>query len=56
MFGMTTSSVETYIRGIIGKLKLDEQKVTKFQTGGPDGDLGANALLKYVTYAQNIPR
>eukprot|EP00922_Rhytidocystis_sp_ex-Travisia-forbesii_P050843 GHVS01075524.1.p1 GENE.GHVS01075524.1~~GHVS01075524.1.p1 ORF type:complete len:1134 (+),score=188.64 GHVS01075524.1:168-3569(+) len=45
-FGMTTSSVETYIRGIIWKLGLDEKKVTKFQTGGPDGDLGANALLK----------
>jgi glutamate dehydrogenase len=29
----------------LAKLKLDETKVTKLQTGGPDGDLGSNEIL-----------
>ena len=26
-------------------LRQDESKITKFQTGGPDGDLGSNEIL-----------
>ncbi|XP_026193662.1 glutamate dehydrogenase 2 [Cyclospora cayetanensis] len=46
VFGMTTASVETYVRGIYEKLNLKEEEVTRIQTGGPDGDLGCNALLQ----------
>ena len=42
---MTTRSVHQYVLGIYRKLKLDESKVTKAQTGGPDGDLGSNEIL-----------
>jgi len=43
-YGMTTSSVHQYVLGIYRKLGLDETKITKFQTGGPDGDLGSNEI------------
>ncbi|KAL8428502.1 hypothetical protein ACSSS7_007197 [Eimeria intestinalis] len=46
VFGMTTASVETYVQGIYEKLGLREEEVTRIQTGGPDGDLGCNALLQ----------
>ncbi|KAL8432302.1 hypothetical protein Efla_000886 [Eimeria flavescens] len=46
VFGMTTASVETYVQGIYEKLGLKEEEVTRIQTGGPDGDLGCNALLQ----------
>ncbi|ORC88170.1 glutamate dehydrogenase [Trypanosoma theileri] len=46
VYGMTTRSVRTMVRGIYSKLGLDESKMTKFQTGGPDGDLGSNEILQ----------
>ncbi|KAK0630569.1 NAD-specific glutamate dehydrogenase [Bombardia bombarda] len=44
-YGMTTLSVREYVKGIYRKLNLDPSKVTKMQTGGPDGDLGSNEIL-----------
>jgi len=44
IFGMTTRSVHQYVVGIFRKLGLKESEVTKFQTGGPDGDLGSNEI------------
>jgi glutamate dehydrogenase len=45
LYGMTTNSVHEYILGILEKLGLQEENVTKVQTGGPDGDLGSNEIL-----------
>lgn len=45
IYGMTTRSVHRYIAGIYKKFGLDEAMITKFQTGGPDGDLGSNEIL-----------
>ncbi|PVU90824.1 hypothetical protein BB559_004418 [Furculomyces boomerangus] len=44
-YAMTTNSVHQYVLGILKKLDIDETKITKFQTGGPDGDLGSNEIL-----------
>jgi len=44
-YGMTTLSVREYVLGIYRKLNLDESKIRKLQTGGPDGDLGSNEIL-----------
>eukprot|EP00823_Brevimastigomonas_motovehiculus_P009936 TRINITY_DN97_c0_g2_i1.p1 TRINITY_DN97_c0_g2~~TRINITY_DN97_c0_g2_i1.p1 ORF type:complete len:1189 (-),score=376.78 TRINITY_DN97_c0_g2_i1:339-3905(-) len=44
-FGMTTRGVHTYVLGALAKCGLKEEEVTKFQTGGPDGDLGSNEIL-----------
>jgi len=44
-YGMTTASVHTYVLELLKKLGLDERAITKFQTGGPDGDLGSNEIL-----------
>ncbi|PVV05086.1 hypothetical protein BB560_000392, partial [Smittium megazygosporum] len=44
-FGMTTTGVHQYVLNILKKLNLEESSVTKFQTGGPDGDLGSNEIL-----------
>lgn len=44
-FGMTTRSVHRYVLGCLRKAGLKEENVTKFQTGGPDGDLGSNEIL-----------
>ncbi|ORY45063.1 NAD-dependent glutamate dehydrogenase [Rhizoclosmatium globosum] len=44
LYGMTTRSVHQYILGIYEKMGVDEGKVTKVQTGGPDGDLGSNEI------------
>jgi glutamate dehydrogenase len=44
-YGMTTLSVREYVQGIYRKLNLDPAKVSKLQTGGPDGDLGSNEIL-----------
>jgi glutamate dehydrogenase len=44
LFGMTTRSIHQYVTGIYSKLGLQESAVTKFQTGGPDGDLGSNEI------------
>ena len=45
IYGMTTRSVHTYVLGCLKEMGLKEEEVTKFQTGGPDGDLGSNELL-----------
>lgn len=44
VFGMTTRSIHQYVMGIYKKLGLKETECTKFQTGGPDGDLGSNEI------------
>eukprot|EP01062_Namystynia_karyoxenos_P079143 TRINITY_DN8296_c0_g1_i1.p1 TRINITY_DN8296_c0_g1~~TRINITY_DN8296_c0_g1_i1.p1 ORF type:complete len:1067 (+),score=408.58 TRINITY_DN8296_c0_g1_i1:107-3307(+) len=44
-YAMTTRSVHQYVLGFYRKLGLDETKITKLQTGGPDGDLGSNEIL-----------
>lgn len=44
-YGMTTLSVRAYVNKIYEKLGVDNAKVRKFQTGGPDGDLGSNEIL-----------
>eukprot|EP00933_Yihiella_yeosuensis_P039063 TRINITY_DN3299_c0_g2_i1.p1 TRINITY_DN3299_c0_g2~~TRINITY_DN3299_c0_g2_i1.p1 ORF type:complete len:1023 (-),score=174.88 TRINITY_DN3299_c0_g2_i1:218-3232(-) len=44
-YGMTTTSVHTYVTELLRELGEDETKITKFQTGGPDGDLGSNEIL-----------
>lgn len=44
-YGMTTRSVHQYVLGILSKLGRTEESITKFQTGGPDGDLGSNEIL-----------
>lgn len=44
LFGMTTRGVHQFVLGIYRKLGLDEAKIFKFQTGGPDGDLGSNEI------------
>eukprot|EP00002_Diphylleia_rotans_P019421 TRINITY_DN3758_c0_g1_i1.p1 TRINITY_DN3758_c0_g1~~TRINITY_DN3758_c0_g1_i1.p1 ORF type:complete len:1027 (+),score=257.85 TRINITY_DN3758_c0_g1_i1:62-3142(+) len=44
LYGMTTRSVHQYVLGILSKLGIDEASCTKFQTGGPDGDLGSNEI------------
>lgn len=42
--GMTSLSVRQYILGVLKAHGLNEKDVTKFQTGGPDGDLGSSEL------------
>ncbi|CAD6569984.1 MAG: NAD-dependent glutamate dehydrogenase [Tremellales sp. Tagirdzhanova-0007] len=44
-YGMTSLSVRQYILGVLKSHGLNEKDVTKFQTGGPDGDLGSNEIL-----------
>ncbi|PFH38081.1 glutamate/leucine/phenylalanine/valine dehydrogenase family protein [Besnoitia besnoiti] len=53
-YGMTTASIETYIQGILEKKNLKEEDVTRQLIGGPDGDLGSNALLKSNTRTTTI--
>lgn len=45
VYGMTTNSVHENVLGILKKLALKEEEITKVQTGGPDGDLGSNEIL-----------
>lgn len=45
VYGMTTTSVHENALGVMRRLGLEETKITKFQTGGPDGDLGSNEIL-----------
>ncbi len=45
MYGMTTAGIHEYLLGVLGKLGLKEESLTKIQTGGPDGDLGSNEIL-----------
>jgi len=44
LYGMTTRSIHQFVLGILRKLNLDESDIKKFQTGGPDGDLGSNEI------------
>lgn len=44
---MTSLSVRAYTTGIYRQLGLDEEQVTKVQTGGPDGDLGSSASVSF---------
>ncbi|EGG19619.1 NAD+ dependent glutamate dehydrogenase [Cavenderia fasciculata] len=44
LYGMTTRSIHQYVLGTLAKLGRDESACTKFQTGGPDGDLGSNEI------------
>ena len=44
-YGMTTRSVHQQVLGVLKSQGIDEKDVTKFQTGGPDGDLGSNEIL-----------
>eukprot|EP00744_Colponema_vietnamica_P000547 GILI01000975.1.p1 GENE.GILI01000975.1~~GILI01000975.1.p1 ORF type:complete len:1068 (-),score=387.39 GILI01000975.1:8-3133(-) len=44
LYGMTTCGVQRFVNGIYRKLGLDEHQIRKFQTGGPDGDLGSNSI------------
>ncbi|CAJ1424281.1 unnamed protein product [Effrenium voratum] len=44
-YAMTTTSVHTYVTELLRELGEDECNITKFQTGGPDGDLGSNEIL-----------
>jgi len=46
VYGITTRGVRTYVRELYRVLGLDERGITKFQTGGPDGDLGSNEILQ----------
>lgn len=45
VYGMTSLSVRSYVNEIYKKLNIDNSKIKKFQTGGPDGDLGSNEIL-----------
>jgi len=44
-YGMTTRSLHRYVLGCLRKMGLQEEEVTKFLTGGPNGDLGSNEIL-----------
>lgn len=44
-YGMTTLSVRAYVNKLYEKLNIDNAKIKKMQTGGPDGDLGSNEIL-----------
>jgi glutamate dehydrogenase len=44
-YGMTTRSVHQNVVELLKKLGVEEESVTKLQTGGPDGDLGSNEIL-----------
>lgn len=45
LHGMTTRSIHQYVLGTLAKLGLNEENISKFMTGGPDGDLGSNEIL-----------
>ena len=42
---LASSQVHTYVTELLRELGEDESRMTKFQTGGPDGDLGSNEIL-----------
>ena len=44
-FGMTSLGVRAYVNKIYETLNLRDKTIYKFQTGGPDGDLGSNEIL-----------
>jgi len=45
VYGMTTMGIHTFVTELLRELGLKEEGITKFQTGGPDGDLGSNEIL-----------
>ncbi|SCU87793.1 LADA_0E06194g1_1 [Lachancea dasiensis] len=45
VYGMTSLSVRAYVSAIYETLGLQSTTINKFQTGGPDGDLGSNEIL-----------
>ncbi|MFA6507957.1 MAG: hypothetical protein WCT14_17785, partial [Treponemataceae bacterium] len=45
LYGMTTLGIREYVLGVLEKHGVNEEEVTKLQTGGPDGDLGSNEIL-----------
>jgi len=45
VYGMTSRGVRKYVECIYEKMNLKQETLTKFQTGGPDGDLGSNEIL-----------
>jgi glutamate dehydrogenase len=45
VYGMTTMGVHVYVLELLKALGVKEEEVKKFQTGGPDGDLGSNEIL-----------
>lgn len=45
LYGITTTGVHEYVLCLLEELGLEEHTITKFQTGGPDGDLGSNEIL-----------
>lgn len=44
-YGMTSLSVRAYVNSLAEKAGFQNEKTYKFQTGGPDGDLGSNEIL-----------
>ncbi|CCC69620.1 hypothetical protein NCAS_0D00390 [Naumovozyma castellii] len=44
-YGMTTIGVRAYVNKMYETLHLNDTIIRKFQTGGPDGDLGSNEIL-----------
>ena len=45
VYGMTTMGVHVYVLEMLKAMGVREEEVSKFQTGGPDGDLGSNEIL-----------
>jgi len=45
VYGMTTHGIHRYVLELFRVLGIDQEKITKFQTGGSDGDLGSNEIL-----------
>lgn len=43
-YGMTSRGIQEYVRLSLEKCGLEESSITKFQTGGSDGDLGSNSI------------
>ena len=44
-YGMTTQGIHQYVIETLRELGLKENAISKYQTGGPDGDLGSNEIL-----------
>mmetsp|Transcript_53117 Transcript_53117/g.113935 ORF Transcript_53117/g.113935 Transcript_53117/m.113935 type:complete len:1089 (+) Transcript_53117:41-3307(+) len=44
-YGITTCGVHQCVVELLRVLDVPEESITKFQTGGPDGDLGSNEVL-----------
>jgi glutamate dehydrogenase len=51
---MTTLSVRRNVTLAMAKIGLDPISSTKFQTGGPDGDLGSNEILQATEKTTSI--